>query len=193
MDRYQQVGRLLELAEVVELHPDNFDMDNWACILVVDSHGDEYMKEVSSVDEILTAFKKKEPVSCGTTACLAGWAVALWSKEAKEIGGNIESAAQEILGYKDNCRDLDSLFASSAPWQTGEEAATELRRRAAVLLAEDLCPDSKTYTLTVTVRARSNDDYPEARQLAGGIAEGLHEAWFDIDEGDAFEITNIHS
>lgn len=51
---------------------------------------------------------------------------------------------------------------------------------------------TRTYTLKVVLEAEDESEFPEAQDLATGIAEGLPEAWFSMDEGDQFAIQSIH-
>jgi len=140
MKRTKQIRRLLKLADIVEKHEDQFDMNQWIqagnqtpgtveglCALV----------EAKSVEEFVSSIKKGHtPLACGTgSACIGGWAVLTWPDEI-ESHEAIETAASRVLGY--NYDTLEGLFDMYAPWKTSKAAARELRRRAAVLLDEEL-------------------------------------------------------
>jgi hypothetical protein len=136
----KKARRLLKLADVVEKHEDQFDMSDW--IIERDGRGTRTLcgdipsllvvKQVGTVKELAKSVKKREPLSCGSTACLGGWTVLTWPNEAHP-SESIENAATRILGFEPN--ELDDLFSMDAPWQTGKAAAAELRRRAAQILA----------------------------------------------------------
>jgi hypothetical protein len=97
---------LLEIASRIESEPEKFDMSNW-----------------------FAASRQEKDGTCGTTACIAGWAVALESRKSlsrlyREINieenehetyhesGNIEARASLILG-------LDEYQTSALFYTTG--------------------------------------------------------------------------
>jgi hypothetical protein len=146
MNPYKQVRRLLKLADVIEKQEGRFDMGNWIT-------RDEQSGAIGQVREIavladaenaadyLRKQKSGTPVTCGMNACLGGWAVLTWPKDAaaaveKNEGVLIEEVAAEILGY--DFEGLNGLFSSTAEWQTAEAAAAELRRRALEILQDNV-------------------------------------------------------
>lgn len=52
-------------------------------------------------------------------------------------------------------------------------------------------PLQRTYTVTFTVVADDPADLPTAQSFVDGIRDGLPEAWYETDEGEAFAIAHM--
>lgn len=146
MNPAKQARRLLKLADKIEARPDNFEMAAW---MKLDGGGQQpgNVRQLRALAEQRQAadvgdFLSDAASSCGTTACIGGWATILWPPtKPEDRDASIEDYAARVLGYARpdgsvNWPELDGLFDSSAEWQDANEAATELRRRAAVILSE---------------------------------------------------------
>lgn len=142
----KQARRLLKLAEIIEHNEGAFDMGTWINVGGVQSLGnlDERIQLSDDapplkVKEYLAKHKSSKlttptaPIVCGTTACIGGWAVLTWPKEALAAGyETIEMSARTILGIGTD----DDLFSSDASWDTAEKAVDELRRRAIEIISD---------------------------------------------------------
>lgn len=108
----RNIELLTKVRDLVEKQPEKLNMENWAwCDVEWDFDGDGY----------------KKVVDCGTTACIAGWAVQLhgykfllhdgdqYAIECIARNGrvmNIEYKAQELLGLTDD--EANSLFINTS-------------------------------------------------------------------------------
>lgn len=126
MDQAEQRRRLRKVAKMVEKYEDRFEMSEWMAVPDVGwlAPG-KIAKYVGSPDE---------PIRCGTTACVAGWACAIYKKEVDPDESWHENGAR-ILGIDDETADF--LFNGSADHQTAAEAAAVLRNLARGLHYED--------------------------------------------------------
>jgi hypothetical protein len=68
-------GRILKLADIIEEHPDNFDMGD--VLSDVQFPADDLAWGEAVVRQTVAA----DLTHCGTTACIAGWAMNLWPAE----------------------------------------------------------------------------------------------------------------
>lgn len=147
-DLTKVIRRYLRLADIVDLvPPKNFDMRHW---LEFDDPQDgrtwtpadlndltdkSAIRVANTPAEFLAGMRPdltNEQLSCGTSACVAGWALFTWAKEVK--GESIEEAAKRIL--MDEVWPVGNLFEAGADWETPDHAAYELRRRANLMMAE---------------------------------------------------------
>jgi len=108
--------RLSKLADVIEEHPDQFDMRRWWTGLVCDweqTHAQDFAA-LAAAD------------MCGTTACIAGWAVHLWPADV-EPDDTFTTAGARILGI-----DPDEAYRLFQPLDmTHAGAVATLRQLAA--------------------------------------------------------------
>lgn len=98
--------RMLELAELLKNIPEKkFTMERW--LNHPDNSKDQYGNYIESSDSFLY-----EPLNCGTTGCIAGWAVML-ENEFKPVsllkdGLNIQERASAWLGLTED--ESSNLF-----------------------------------------------------------------------------------
>jgi hypothetical protein len=111
------VERLNKVADMIQAHPEHFDMSNWV-VVGEDRHYGSDAAIAGSVDLF----------GCGTTACIAGWAVCLWPAEVMP-DENVPTAAQRILGL-DDYTAMALFMAPNASCSTADKAADHLRRMA---------------------------------------------------------------
>lgn len=106
--------RLRKLADVIEEHPDRFDMSTW--FELGDPDPDRLFSPLNGVMDVDML---AENLVCGTTACVAGWACALWPSEVQPEKGFSRNGAM-ILGI-DSELESDMLFtmAGDAPRMAG--------------------------------------------------------------------------
>jgi hypothetical protein len=130
--RAKTARRLIRLADLLEgMPPERFNMDHWM------SDRDADGTVLWNLNDMSDAKDMPRFPTCGTQACVAGWAAYLWRDEFIKMPASkqIVQAACDILGFEftSDWGDED-LFSSSAPWTTPTEAAWELRRRAVRIL-----------------------------------------------------------
>lgn len=119
--------RLSKLADTIEKHPETFSMEEW---LLHTDPGEDNWSRAHRLDDFLDAPLRDK--SCGTTACIAGWAVHLWGKELESMdlsGSNFNAcdAGKRLLHLTED--EADSLFYSTE--MSHEEAVFVLREMAA--------------------------------------------------------------
>lgn len=113
--------RLRKVADIIEANPEHFDMQFWVA--------QDGRIEYCSNRQATRLAMETNIVSCGTTACLAGWAVHLWGAEADPDRCIIANGAS-ILGLSDD--DATRLFMSgNHNCRTAADAAEHLRNLAA--------------------------------------------------------------
>lgn len=150
MDVTEMVRRHRALAAELDHQDKHFNMADWIIIPPEEEEGRRQIistitqlpevVETSSLEEFIDVTSCSLPISCGTTACVAGWAVILWPDKIAEAQrtldsderDDIEYVAAALLGYGEDY-NLAGLFESRAPWQEAHEAAAELRRRADII------------------------------------------------------------
>lgn len=131
--------RVLKLADVIEEHPENFYIGSWITIpkdapgwleLIEDSR--RYCSgSDQKVGMFTSAAAAADLASCGTTACIAGWAVYLWAAEADE-NKSVPSNAIRILDLNSEQRLI--FYAGSEAIPNAKTAAARLRQ----LVREDI-------------------------------------------------------
>lgn len=104
--------RMWAVADAIEKNPDHFDMDDF-----INREG----------DIVLMLSQPGALASCGTTGCIAGWAIHLYPSVAKQVDTGLMSVSQiagEVLGLDyDTACDLFYLFELG----TAEQAAGHIR------------------------------------------------------------------
>lgn len=98
------VELLRRIQKALREHPDRFDMDRWfydpargyADEPALDSWGQYVVEGPHLVPDV--PMMKGLTETCGTTACIAGWAVAL-SGERVQPGMSIQTEAERLLGW----------------------------------------------------------------------------------------------
>jgi hypothetical protein len=122
---------LTEVRDHILQHPRNFDMQHWGTISAPGRQmiriDDGYVLK----PEVTQAFLRHE---CGTTACIAGWALILASKEGpRDLDLAVSATAAQVLevDYEDGLR---LFFSDDWPEQfkVSYWAANDLRGRAYV-------------------------------------------------------------
>ena len=104
---------LHKIADIIEKEPDLWYQGDWT---TEDQTNPSWIQD----NEIHT---------CGTQACIAGWAVHLTPEHARPMVGSIKRQAQLLLGlYPD---EADKLFSSSWTPMWPRSVSEELRRIAA--------------------------------------------------------------
>lgn len=122
----EQVERFNKLAEVIESHPDQFDMSWW--VQVPDAEMRDGRSRLNNVWEIDDFGVDMLAPFCGTRGCVAGWAASLWAGELtveQNLAYSIETAAQMLLGLDSTTRSW--LFDADAQHQEAHQAAAVLR------------------------------------------------------------------
>ena len=121
--------RLLAVADIIEFTPERWDQDTW-------------FRNRELLDPLPTAVIGRGAVKCGTTACVAGWAVAL-SSEVKNFWP-WEYAGADALGLAYDM--ANDLFRSSLPLNATELA--DVLRRLAKLPEDERTYDGAKEVLT---------------------------------------------
>jgi hypothetical protein len=126
--------RMLELADAIEAAPPHkFDMESFVGKYKIDKAGRRRrLDDVVRVKDTLGALRS---LSCGTSACIAGWAIHLHPRAGlsaayrpSALGGtyyDVQAHAQAVLGLTDD--EADALFHRRMS-QTNVQAAAFLRR-----------------------------------------------------------------
>lgn len=126
--------RMLELADAIEAAPRHqFDMGSFVGKYTVDSRGRRRRRNESvPYGDTLSELKK---LSCGTSACIAGWAVHLHPRAGLSaayrqslLGGrfyDVEAHARTILGLTEE--EADVLFFGRMK-QSNAQAAALIRK-----------------------------------------------------------------
>jgi hypothetical protein len=106
VDRITRNQRLLDLAKTIEEAPDHqLDMKTW----MIDKRPDdwEFMDDGNhQTEEVRSALLNH---TCGTAACVAGWAVALFAEDMT-VNLDIEEEAKKLLGL--NNREAEIFYES---------------------------------------------------------------------------------
>lgn len=108
--------RLTILADKIEAAPEHLDMGWWWAFADGGSTTAQQVRANGS-----------NPADCGTTACLAGWAVGTWPEEV-DCNDGFPSAAARILDLSEDqeaifgcCEwDADMVVAQLRRWATGD-------------------------------------------------------------------------
>jgi hypothetical protein len=142
----EQVERFNKLADIIEEHPDQFDMSWWVQI-----PGTEYTGQVFAID-VLTGLDIYDvdmlAPGCTTRGCVAGWAGSLWGGELTQEQWDsmtFEQAGTLLLGLDEDTQSW--LFDAEAQHQSAFAAAEVLR-------------DLATYT----AEQGTSDGFVESRQ-----------------------------
>lgn len=114
--------RILKVADVIEANPDHFDM-----LTFYGYNGNHLYSTPHIASRLALTIDLTE---CGTTACIAGWAVALWGAEV-DLDLSIDKNADAILGLT-----YDQSFSVyyGMEHSTSDKAAAYLRE----MVREDL-------------------------------------------------------
>lgn len=115
--------RILKVADVIEANPEHFSMNYF---MSVDRKIDRGVMEWDGgrIGPLETSLLlQQDAYECGTTACIAGWAVWLWGAEVNPNLA-VDDNAADILGLSKNV--ADALFANF-DLDTAEKAASHLR------------------------------------------------------------------
>lgn len=120
--------RMLKIADMIEEHPEHFNIKTFATVPALSD-------ELGRTDGQMTARQtslllQADLFDCGTTACIAGWAVWLWAAEA-DPSRQIDDIAADILDLPNDV--ADDLFCT---WSLTDaaKAAAHLRE----MVAKDL-------------------------------------------------------
>lgn len=116
--------RILKVADVIEANPEHFDMRRFMSVPGtldrgpgVWAGGDIGLRETHLLVQ-------QDAYECGTTACIAGWAVWLWGAEA-DTNLSVHENAADILGLSHAA--AGTLFYNIEGLTTAKKAADHLR------------------------------------------------------------------
>lgn len=142
-DVFTKVERLNKLGQVVVDNPEHFDMSYWFEVMDPDK-GTTAVRSIGAVSslveldpDVTTGTVQLHGRSCGTRACLAGWAVSLWAGELttyEKEHYTIQEAAEKLLDLETDV--ANDLFNASAHDNDPETAAEALRELADEAMAE---------------------------------------------------------
>lgn len=116
--RKLDVERLNKVADMIQSHPEHFNMD-WF-LSREGGTGSCWPQDIAGADLF----------ECGTTACIAGWAVALWGAEVGPKDTDIDATAARILGMDKDEAGVLLFYADPLFHMTADQAADHLRRMA---------------------------------------------------------------
>lgn len=141
-DVLTKVERLTKLGEVVQANPDRFDMSYWLeLVSPIERTRKTGLASVEELDQIgvdaSTDRVLYEGKECGTRACLAGWAVLLWSHELTPFERrdlSIRDAAIHLLDL--TYGEASDLFDASAHDNDPAVAAEALAELADIAMSE---------------------------------------------------------
>jgi hypothetical protein len=110
------IERMLKLADVIEEHPDHFNIK----VLYEDKNKQQH--PTAGWSEFYQLMANADLTSCGTTACYAGWACHLWPAEVDRELDWVQAGAKLLDLPVDEAKCLFVAKVSDA-----REAATLLR------------------------------------------------------------------
>ena len=125
-DRIEAIlGQLKTIRDHPEVQPGSFNMSEW---VVIEDHDNDWPYEIYELDnERLDIIKSAD--KCGTSACIAGWAVLLWPDlidlDAEDEGWHTCSVSQQAADILDLSRhERDYMFLGD--WCRDEDDGSQL-------------------------------------------------------------------
>lgn len=117
------IDKLLEVRASILAHPEHFDMGDFFQAKGVDS---EYEEDIASLDitEYVANLDDFSPTNCGTSACIAGWTVALNPTLLTPVDLFWDTTAARILGL--TARQAQELFFAHEDFEPGTFIASRV-------------------------------------------------------------------